>query len=133
MTAAPGTTRDVLRERIEIDGLPLHVLDTAGLRAAADDVEREGIRRAERGDRARRSRAVRSRCRRIADAVAAARGDLAALPAGLPATVVINKIDLIGELGPRRGRRAAGAVRIGVDRARVSTCCARISSNAWAT
>ena len=48
VTAAPGTTRDVLRERIEIDGMPVHVLDTAGLRASADEVEREGIRRAER-------------------------------------------------------------------------------------
>ena len=42
----PGTTRDVLRERIDIDGLPLHVLDTAGLRDSDDVVEREGVRRA---------------------------------------------------------------------------------------
>jgi len=48
VTAAPGTTRDVLRERIEIDGLPVHVLDTAGLRASVDEIELEGIRRAER-------------------------------------------------------------------------------------
>jgi tRNA modification GTPase len=47
VTATPGTTRDVLRERIDIDGMPLHVLDTAGLRESPDDVEREGIRRAE--------------------------------------------------------------------------------------
>jgi tRNA modification GTPase len=47
VTAIPGTTRDVLRERIDIDGMPLHVLDTAGLRESPDDVEREGIRRAE--------------------------------------------------------------------------------------
>ena len=47
VAAVPGTTRDVLRERIEIDGLPLHVLDTAGLRAGGDEIEREGIRRAE--------------------------------------------------------------------------------------
>jgi tRNA modification GTPase len=48
VTAVPGTTRDVLRERIEIDGLPLHVLDTAGLRDSPDEVEIEGIRRARR-------------------------------------------------------------------------------------
>ena len=48
VTPVPGTTRDVLRERIEIDGLPLHVLDTAGLREAPDEVEAEGIRRAHR-------------------------------------------------------------------------------------
>ena len=48
VTPIPGTTRDVLRERIEIDGLPLHVLDTAGLRESPDEVEAEGIRRAHR-------------------------------------------------------------------------------------
>jgi tRNA U34 5-carboxymethylaminomethyl modifying GTPase MnmE/TrmE len=47
VTPHPGTTRDVLREHIDIDGMPLHVLDTAGLRAALDVAEEEGIRRAE--------------------------------------------------------------------------------------
>src|SRR3981189_2012292 len=42
-----GTTRDVLRERIHLDGLPLHVLDTAGLRSGGDLVEEEGMRRAQ--------------------------------------------------------------------------------------
>src|SRR6201985_3872376 len=46
VTPIPGTTRDIVRERIDIDGMPLHVLDTAGLRQAADVVEAEGIRRA---------------------------------------------------------------------------------------
>ena len=46
VTPMPGTTRDVVRERIDIDGMPLHVLDTAGLRTALDLVEEEGIRRA---------------------------------------------------------------------------------------
>jgi len=41
-----GTTRDVLRERIQIDGMPLHIIDTAGLRESSDRVEQEGIRRA---------------------------------------------------------------------------------------
>jgi tRNA modification GTPase len=41
-----GTTRDVLREQIQIDGLPVNVVDTAGLRDSDDPVEREGIRRA---------------------------------------------------------------------------------------
>ncbi len=46
VTDIPGTTRDVLREHIAIDGLPLHIIDTAGLRESADAVEQEGVRRA---------------------------------------------------------------------------------------
>jgi tRNA modification GTPase len=42
----PGTTRDVLREMVQIDGLPLHIIDTAGLRESSDQVEQEGVRRA---------------------------------------------------------------------------------------
>ncbi|HUO81283.1 MAG TPA: tRNA uridine-5-carboxymethylaminomethyl(34) synthesis GTPase MnmE, partial [Gammaproteobacteria bacterium] len=45
VTEVPGTTRDVLRERIDLDGLPLHVIDTAGLRDTDDVVEKEGVRR----------------------------------------------------------------------------------------
>uniref|UniRef100_UPI000A88D06D GTPase n=1 Tax=Vibrio cholerae TaxID=666 RepID=UPI000A88D06D len=41
-----GTTRDVLREHIHIDGMPLHIIDTAGLRDASDAVEKIGIERA---------------------------------------------------------------------------------------
>ena len=47
VTDVPGTTRDVLREQITIDGMPLHIIDTAGLRATEDTVERKGIERAE--------------------------------------------------------------------------------------
>ena len=46
VTAIAGTTRDVLREHIQIDGMPLHIVDTAGLRDSEDEVEQEGIRRA---------------------------------------------------------------------------------------
>ncbi|HEY3698310.1 MAG TPA: tRNA uridine-5-carboxymethylaminomethyl(34) synthesis GTPase MnmE [Spongiibacteraceae bacterium] len=46
VTPIAGTTRDVLREHIQIDGLPLHIIDTAGLRESPDEIEREGIRRA---------------------------------------------------------------------------------------
>jgi tRNA modification GTPase len=46
VTEVPGTTRDVLREQVEIDGIPLHVVDTAGIRETEDAIEREGIRRA---------------------------------------------------------------------------------------
>jgi tRNA modification GTPase len=46
VTHIPGTTRDILRESIHIDGMPLHITDTAGLRDSDDPVEQEGIRRA---------------------------------------------------------------------------------------
>jgi tRNA modification GTPase len=46
VTEIAGTTRDVLREHIHIDGMPLHIIDTAGLRDAADVVEKIGIERA---------------------------------------------------------------------------------------
>lgn len=46
VTEIEGTTRDVLREQIQIDGMPLHIIDTAGLRESPDIIEQEGIRRA---------------------------------------------------------------------------------------
>jgi tRNA modification GTPase len=48
VTNIPGTTRDVLRDHILIDGMPMHIIDTAGLRDSNDVVEQEGIRRAYR-------------------------------------------------------------------------------------
>lgn len=94
VTDIPGTTRDVLRERIAIDGLPLHVIDTAGLRESADPVEQEGIRRAwqeiERADRL---------LLLVEDAEGPTAADAALrarLPATLPMTLVRNKIDLSG-------------------------------------
>src|SRR5699024_2920019 len=46
VTDIAGTTRDPLREDLQLDGLPLHLIDTAGLRTSPDAIEREGIRRA---------------------------------------------------------------------------------------
>ncbi len=97
VTAIPGTTRDVLRERIDIDGLPLHVLDTAGLRDSEDAVEREGVRRAA----AEMSRAdlvlfiIDSSTDPLGRAYTEER---ARLPADVPVALVFNKIDLGGSL-----------------------------------
>jgi tRNA modification GTPase len=46
VTDIPGTTRDIIREHIQLDGLPLHVIDTAGIRAPGDAVEQHGVDRA---------------------------------------------------------------------------------------
>ncbi|MDG1027317.1 MAG: tRNA uridine-5-carboxymethylaminomethyl(34) synthesis GTPase MnmE [Gammaproteobacteria bacterium] len=47
VTDIPGTTRDLLTEEINIDGLPVHIIDTAGIRVSEDLVEQEGLRRAQ--------------------------------------------------------------------------------------
>jgi tRNA modification GTPase len=93
VTAIPGTTRDVVRVPIAIDGMPLHVLDTAGLRHAGDAVEEEGMRRA----RAEIERA--DRVLFVIDAVAdpaadAYREERARLPEDVAVTLVLNKCDL---------------------------------------
>jgi tRNA modification GTPase len=96
VTPIPGTTRDVLRERIAIDGLPVHVLDTAGLRESPDEVEAEGIRRAHR-ELARADRVLFVVDASDATAVAAIEADLAGLPTDAPRTLVLNKTDLLGQ------------------------------------
>jgi tRNA modification GTPase len=48
VTAVPGTTRDVLSERLRYDGLDMTLLDTAGLRETVDEIEREGVERAKK-------------------------------------------------------------------------------------
>ena len=94
VTHIAGTTRDVLREEINIDGMPLHVIDTAGLRESDDVVEQEGIRRTwkeiEQADRA--LLLVDSK----AGITAEDQEILQRLPEALQVTVVRNKIDLEG-------------------------------------
>jgi tRNA modification GTPase len=99
VAALPGTTRDVLRQHVHLDGLPVNLIDTAGLRIAADVVEAEGVRRAkselERADRVLY----------LVDAAAAAgastfdpAAELQQLPPRVPVTLVFNKIDLTASL-----------------------------------
>jgi len=93
VTDIPGTTRDAIRQSISIEGIPVHVIDTAGLRPSSDPVERLGI--------ARTWKAIED-----ADLVVllldATQGEAAAdreimgrLPAALPRLRVMNKIDLL--------------------------------------
>jgi tRNA modification GTPase len=93
VTEIPGTTRDPLREHLTLDGLPVTLVDTAGLRDTADPIEREGVRRA-RLELARADRLlwVADTREPLAAAVAAAR---AAQGGEAAFTVVANKIDLV--------------------------------------
>ena len=93
VTPIAGTTRDVVRERISIDGMPLHVLDTAGLRSGGDAVEEEGMRRAHA--EMRRADRVLFVIDAAADPDAVAfREERERLPAEVPVTLVFNKCDL---------------------------------------
>ncbi len=94
VTDIPGTTRDVLREEIHIDGLPLHVLDTAGLRESRDPVEREGIRRTR--EALREADCILLLLDDRSGFTAADRQILESLPAGPPILRIRNKIDLSG-------------------------------------
>lgn len=92
VTDIPGTTRDVLREPIQLDGLPLYIIDTAGLRDSGDAIEQEGMRRA-RAELMDADHALL-----VVDDVAgfgdAERAIIAQLPAGIALTLVSNKCDL---------------------------------------
>ncbi len=97
VTAIPGTTRDVLRETVSLDGLPLHLSDTAGLRDSDDPVERLGIARA------REELNVADRVLLVVDDSEETPADtLQALGGALPEEImskltwVRNKIDLTG-------------------------------------
>jgi tRNA modification GTPase len=97
VTSVPGTTRDVLRERIHLDGMPLHVMDTAGLREQGDVVEEEGMRRA----RLEMQRA--DRVLFVIDTPADPGGqayqqERPRLPCDVPVTLLFNKCDLAAGL-----------------------------------
>lgn len=89
VTGIAGTTRDLLRERINIDGLPIHVVDTAGLRDIGNVIEAEGVRRA----RAEMRRA--DLVLYLIDSSAGAEpGELEAVASDPPVLAVWNKIDI---------------------------------------
>jgi tRNA modification GTPase len=91
VTEIAGTTRDVLRERIQLDGMPLHIIDTAGLRDSDNVVEQEGIRRAHEEIR---------KADLILLLIDAREPDAETIRQTLPENVAItevyNKIDLLG-------------------------------------
>lgn len=110
VTEIAGTTRDALRETIAIEGIPLHIIDTAGLRETVDPVEKIGV------ERTWREVARADVILRLVDARDDGAGDEDVIDAGLPGDVerirVVNKIDLTRE-APGRSEAAGGiSVRI---------------------
>lgn len=99
VTDIAGTTRDVLREEIHIDGMPVHIIDTAGLREATDQVEQIGI------ERAWQEIQQADRMLLLVDATETEATDpqslwpefMDRLPESLPITLIRNKADLSGE------------------------------------
>ena len=91
VAAGPGTTRDMLRETIDLDGIRLGLVDTAGIRASDDEVEREGVMRA-RGAAGVADLVVLvlDQSRPLEDVDRALMRETAAAPR----IVVVNKIDL---------------------------------------
>jgi tRNA modification GTPase len=106
VTNIPGTTRDLIRETVDIRGIPFHLVDTAGLWESPEPVEREGIRRA----RAELARAdwvllvVDSGAEDDAQIAAFIAQELGAHAANRRLSIVLNKIDLSGMAPGRRDR-----------------------------
>lgn len=92
VTAIPGTTRDAVRETILVEGIPLHIIDTAGLRETVDEVEKLGI------ERSWKEIASADVVLQLVDArsglTPADRNVVARLPAGIERVVIENKCDL---------------------------------------
>ncbi len=91
VTEIAGTTRDILRENIDIDGLPVHIIDTAGLRDSEDIIEKEGIRRAylamQEADFILWVQDILDQENRFDDQI----------PKNIPRLKILNKIDLVHE------------------------------------
>lgn len=102
VTEIPGTTRDVIRQSISVEGIPAHIIDTAGLRDSIDPVERIGVER---------TWAAIEKADLLLLLIDATRGEcdtdrdiLKRLPSTLPCIRVMNKIDLL-EGAAAQGRR----------------------------
>jgi tRNA modification GTPase len=111
VTPVAGTTRDLLRERIEVDGVPVELIDTAGLRdETRDAIEAEGMRRA------REAIGSADHVLFVIDAAEDRRGESFAaernaLPEGVPVTLVMNKCDLPAAKAADVALPVAGATR----------------------
>jgi tRNA modification GTPase len=106
VTPVAGTTRDAVRGALHVEGIPLHIIDTAGLRETRDEIERIGIARAwneiEKADVVILLVDARQGVSKTDESI------IAQLPSGLARVIVHNKIDLAG-IRPERRDEANGA------------------------
>ena len=110
VTPIAGTTRDALRSTIQIEGIPLHIIDTAGLRETNDEVEKIGIERSWR--EIERSDVVLLLVDARSGVTDADREILARLPERLKRITVYNKIDLSGTLAERHDEPDTTAISL---------------------
>jgi tRNA modification GTPase len=108
VTEIPGTTRDIIRQSINLEGVPAHVIDTAGLRQSSDPVERAGIERTWAAI-AKADVLVLMMDATIGE-TAADRAILEQLPRELPCVRVMNKVDLLGRQAGREARQDGSSV-----------------------
>lgn len=131
VTEFPGTTRDTIRQTILVDGLPVHLIDTAGLRDSDDPVERIGMQRT-RDALARADLVLSLSAADAPDGLAS--GQHSAVLSAIPPTVrrldIVNKIDLTGELDSESSGEGRWLIRLsaltgaGIDRLRAALLAA---------
>jgi tRNA modification GTPase len=110
VTPVAGTTRDYVRATISLEGVPIHLIDTAGLRDARDEVERIGI------ERTWKAVETAGAALFITERAGASGTDeeklLARLPAAMPVARVVNKIDLDGGRAGIEASESGARVRL---------------------
>ena len=110
VTPLAGTTRDVIRSTLQVEGIPLHVIDTAGLRASDDEIEKIGIERTWR--EIERADVVVLLVDAQSGVGDAERRILAQFPARLARITVYNKVDLVGRSAQRHDDAAGPAISL---------------------
>jgi len=110
VTPLAGTTRDVVRSTLQIEGIPLHVIDTAGLRATEDEIEKIGIARTWR--EIERADVVVLLVDARNGVGVAEREILAQFPAHLARITVYNKVDLAGRAAERHEETGGVAISL---------------------
>jgi tRNA modification GTPase len=110
VTEIPGTTRDTVRQTIQLEGVPMHIIDTAGLRETVDKIETIGIERS--WDAIGRADVLLLVVDACAGLTAADRAVMSRLPQTLNQVTVFNKIDLSGDSPSARKETSGWSVHL---------------------